>query len=363
MIMRFMDTYFGRYVLVLIGVLQVCIGCSNSSGEATADGGVSNKPICGQTPRILVDYVQYVPDAGQMAIQVPDIAVDATHLYFVLNWTIPQPPQSGSIVGTQEGVVMRVPLSGGAAEVVASLPGGGSQSGEGLALTQDTILLAVGKKGEETSGSIVSLAKAGGDMTVLASTNGVAQSLVVNKGDVYFADDKATKKVPISGGSVHTIVAETGSLGVANGKVYLADRDANSVSLIPTASGSVTLLAENQPVPMYPRQCGVDLCWISGPSTNEYGSSIVRLSEGMDPKTVISNIFEPHGLVFDGKNFFVTEGGGGVSLIRIPAQGGTPKVVRAESNIIGMALDKTCLYWSSRAGISSLALSAADGTT
>jgi hypothetical protein len=79
-------------------------------------------------------------------------------------------------------------------------------------------------------------------------------------------------------------------------------------------------------------------------------SSLVRLTPDGTTTVLAENIPEPHAVVFDGSNFFVSSGGGGLSLLRIPAAGGKPVLVPS-AGAVSLALDETCLYWSGAGGI------------
>jgi hypothetical protein len=89
-------------------------------------------PTCGDTPTLLVEYLQDVPDAGRDAVEIPDIAVNRTDLYYLLNWNA---PVSGTGSGGMDGYLMRIPIGGGKAVRLASIAGGGSSGSQGLVVT------------------------------------------------------------------------------------------------------------------------------------------------------------------------------------------------------------------------------------
>jgi hypothetical protein len=239
----------------------------DQDARAPADGGspeetnVSTSARCGSTPTLLVDYVQDVPDAGRTAVEIPDIAVNATDLYYVSNWNT---PVTSTSAGGRDGYLMRVPIRGGTAVRTAFIPGGGSPSAQGLAVTPTAVIFAEAGGSDGGAGAIISLPAYGGSATVLATTNGVAQALVVDDKNVYFADAEATKSVPLTGGPVRTLAALVPfSLGVAGGTLYLADFSRDMVSSVPIDGGQVTVLANSQAGPLYPVTCGQNLCWVN----------------------------------------------------------------------------------------------------
>ncbi|HEX7481632.1 MAG TPA: hypothetical protein VF331_27755 [Polyangiales bacterium] len=296
-----------------------------------------------------------------MAVQTPDIAVNATSLFYVLNWST---PATGTSSGTTEGYLMRVPIRGGAAIRLAAIPGGGSQGVQGLAATQTAVIFSAARGSVAGRGAIITVPTGGGAATVLASTKGLANALVADEQNVYFVDDEATKSVLLSGGPVQTVAAAVPySLGIAGQTLYLADFGPNgTVSSVPITGGPVTVLAKDQPGALYPVRCGPDLCWVNAGSgaMSSSGGTLMQLAPGGAPVVLTQGLSEPHALVFDGNNFFVTTAGGGLWLLRIPSAGGTPVTAESEQGITGLALDESCLYWSSALGISSLATSAAD---
>jgi hypothetical protein len=87
---------------------------------------------------------------------------------------------------------------------------------------------------------------------------------------------------------------------------------------------------------------------------------LMRLAPAGTPVVLFQGFTEPHGLVFDGTDFFFTVGAGGLALFRVPSAGGTAAVVESEVGISGVAFDEACIYWSSVSGIWSLARSTAD---
>jgi hypothetical protein len=291
-----------------------------------------------------------------MAVEIPDIAVNRTDLYYVMNWTM---PVAGTPLGVRDGYLKRVPIRGGKALQLAFISGGGSRGSQGLAITPAAAILSQAPGNDGGAGAIVSVPLDGGNATVLAPTKGVAKALVVDDVNVYFADTEATKSVPLIGGPPRTIAAAgSDSIGIEGETLYLADFSGHTVSTIAVDGGQVAVLAKNQQGPLDPVTCGTNLCWMNAGQL--LNSSLMQLAPGATPVVLAEGFSEPIDLIYDGNNFFVTAGGGALSLLRIPSGGGTPLVAESETGISSMALDETCLYWSSLNGISSLARSAAD---
>jgi hypothetical protein len=320
--------------------------------DASTDASATVK--CRDEPIRLVDYVPDVPDAGRMAVQVPDLALNATDVFYLLNWN------QGIAAGGLQGALMRVPIRGGVAVRLAFVPGGGSEGNQAVVATAKAVIYSQGPNEDAGAGSIVSVPAAGGEPTILAATAGKAEALVADSQNVYFVDREGTKAVPLSGGSVRTLVKDTPfTLGVIGDTLYLADYGGtNTLSSVSVDGGAKTLIATDPGGVLYPVPCGSDLCWLTGPALN---ASLKRVSPGGTPTVLANGFREPLGLVFDGANFFVTVGGGGLYLLRIPAAGGTPVMLLLPGGLIsGIAMDETCLYWSSATGIYSLTKSAAD---
>jgi hypothetical protein len=324
---HFRDCLGTRYRVRLINAW--CTPCRSRLGGASDEGTGTFDDAgakCGYTPIVLVDYLKDVPSVGRAAVEIPDLAVNATDLYYISNWTTP--PSSGS-TGGRDGNLMRVPIRGGTAVRMTAIAGGGSPGVQGLVVTQSAAIFSEAQGADGGAGTIVSVPTDGGNPTVLATANGLAHALVADDQNVYFVDSEATKSVPLRGGPVR-IVART----------------------VP-----FSLLAKDQPGPLYPMACGPNLCWVNGSAS---GGDLMQLPPNGTPTVLAAPPSEPHDLAFDGKNFFVTTGGGGLWLYRIPSTGGTPVLAESEPGITNMTLDESCLYWSSLRGISSLARVAAD---
>jgi hypothetical protein len=318
---------------------------------------------CGNTPTLLVDWTPYVPDAGQGSVEIPDIAVNATSLFFLLYWNV---PLGSGTSDRSDGYLMRTPIHGGKAVRMAFIPGGASQGSQALAVTPTAVIfseLSQGQEGDEAAGAIISVPADGGDATTLTATKGLANTLVADQENAYFVDTEATKSVSLAGGLARTLGAVVpASLGLVGRTLYLADSSGGTVSAVPIEGGPVTVVAKDQSAPSFPVACGTNLCWLN----MDGGATLMQLAPAAAAPFVLADgLPASRDLVFDGRNFFVTSGGFGGVLFRIPSTGGTPVMAEAAENLTNIALDETCLYWAGLRGIWSLARSAADvaGTT
>jgi hypothetical protein len=355
---------------VFAGALSACGGSSRASsgsrpdaGRVTDAGGESDAPsggVCGSSPKLLLNYVPYVPDAGREAVQVPGIFVGGANIYFVLNWNTP----IGSAV-PPGGLLMRVPTRGGSAVKMASIPGGGSPAGQELAVTSKAVVFIETLNNKSGDGALASIPRDGGDVTVLATTAGLANAVVADDQNAYFVDDEGVKSVPLAGGKVRLLTsAKPFSFQLIGSTLYLAELaegSAGQVASLPAAGGPVTVLASGLLGPFFPTACGADLCWMSEVSFLE--ARLEQLAPGQAPVVLADSgdLAEPLAMVFDGENFFVAAGAGGQLLVRVPSGAGAPTIVEARGGMSGLAMDPDCLYWSCADGIFSLARSVADG--
>jgi hypothetical protein len=292
-----------------------------------------------------------VPDAGRSAIQVPAIGVNRDGLFYLLNWNTPLGAAEGP-----GGFVMHLP--NGASEPVrlAVVEGGGSESGQGLAVTQTVAIFSEAREGGESQGAVLSVAPGGQEPTTLALTSGLANALGADEQNVYFVDNEGTKSVPLTGGPVRTLSDQTPfSIMVAGSTLYLAGLgEQGTLSSVPIDGGPVTVLATEDA--LHPVSCGESVCWMNGPALD---MRLRQLVPGGSPTTLATGFREPHDVVFDGQHFFVATGPGRVYLARISAAGGRVDLIQERALMSSLALDDACLYWSEASGIYAWALSAA----
>jgi hypothetical protein len=341
------DAHSGEAGSAMDGAVEAAGGLVDGGDAGASEGQEASAAAkCGAVPTLLVDYVLQVPDAGRTAVVMPDIAVNATDLYYLVSWY--EPVGSSAPI---TGYLMRIPLGGGTAVRMASIHGDGSQSApQLLAVTPSAAIFGTGVGSDGGTDELVSVAAKGGEATVLATTSGIATAIVTDDQNVYFVDHEGTKSVPLTGGTIRTLGPVVFSIGVAGQKLYLAGA---TLSSVPVQGGPITVVASDQSS-MFPIGCGSTVCWLDS------DGQLMRLGPGGTPVVLFQGFTEPHALVFDGNDFFFTVGASGLALFRVPSAGGTGAVVESEVGITGLALDEACIYWSSISGIWSLARSTAD---
>jgi hypothetical protein len=258
---------------------------------------------------------------------IDDVVVDAKYAYYTQN--------NGQ--DSMPGGVYRVPLAGGAKELLTSSP-----QPIGIAVTKATVVFG------DADGGIFTVPAGGGAKTKIAGTNGSPAHLLLSDGTVYFSDGDGTKSVPLAGPTAKLLTAQVAfSLTIWNQKLVLADFGGGSLYTVPLDGGVATPIATMQSGPLYPVVAGQDLVWANaGDLMNPAGANLSRLTTSGGTPAVISSgnaLFHPHGLVFDGTNFYITADAG-PDLAKVPAAGGTPTIIASLDLDAGLAVDDTCIY-------------------
>lgn len=325
-----------------------------SEAPTGSDGGgsteVGSGTNCTGDPQTLVDVVQEIvacaPNADREA---PVIAVDATHIYFMLQWVVAEARNISS-----RGYLMRVPRDGGAAERIASLPHGSIRTAQAMALTSTRVIFIQAPNDSTGNSTIASVPLEGGDVTVLAKASGIATVVVVDSDSAYFGDSEGVKKVPVTGGELRPLVAGVAPLTLVavGGNLYYASAD--GVYSVSTGGGEPTTI-DSSGGGRSLISCGSGVCWLGGAAL--MGTLVQRLPTSR-PTILTSGLRQAHDVVFDGEAYFVTGGFGG-ALFRVPAEGGTAALVYTEPLLTHVAIQGECLYLSSGATISSVSLTAA----
>jgi hypothetical protein len=332
-------------------------GAQDTGGDAATQGagadagseGLSG-PTCGATPTLLVDFQALVAQLGVSSYAAPALALDSKSIYFVF-----------------DDALMSVPIGGGPLVTMLQLPFPSNVVLQLAPVVNSTSVLLDYPTGGARDQQIVSVPIDGGSATNLTVSNGVITEFGADNQNLYFIDDDGAKSVPVGGGSVQLLTDQvtaanvTGSGGalavVGSSLLATSSAQGGSVMAVPLQGGAPTTLATQQPAASFPMACGSDICWWTGSSSgNTAGSSgpgfIARLDASGNVTTLPQAPFFPWSLVFDGTDFFesvgcdVCDG----SLVRIPAAGG-PAVSMGMGSFI--AVDASCAYWSSIAGISS----------
>jgi hypothetical protein len=306
----------------------------SSSQRAVDTGASSGAPPCTAEPTTLVPPFWLQPDAFES--QIGDVAVTDTDIYFTLFM-----PSS----------LWRVPIRGGQPTALMAIPGGEDQ----MLTTSTSIVLAESHQG--MSGQMVRWPIAGGPAATLAATSGWVTSLATDGADIYFADSEGVKVVPLDGGSVRTLVSQTGTITLVGSNVILADRSGGNVFSVPKVGGRVTTLAANQPGATLPVACGTAICWMavfpcagvpdgSACIIDDGEGALVYMEPAATPVMLARDqlLYSPTALAFDGSNFFVLrtyDFSPSHRLSRVPRDGGSPVAIGSANSI---AVTNGCLY-------------------
>jgi hypothetical protein len=325
------------YLAIVAAVGAALIGCGSSGHEAaTSTGGSSSSAGGGGAggassggggsggapsgPKCTAKQTTLVK-----GLNIDDVAVNATDVFFTVNNGDPKTP----------GSVSSVPIRGGKATVLtpAAMP-------IGVALTDTDVIF-----GDE-AGGIFSVPLAGGTKKKIAPTQGQPTHLVTDATHVYFSDNVGTKSVPIAGGAVKTLSSDVGfSLAIDGDNLIIADFGGGRVLSVPRTGGATKTLATMQGGPLYPLVVGQDLVWIDSGDLMTGVGTLMRLSPGGMPTEISMGgaLFRPHGVAYDGTNFYVTADAG-PDLAKVPKAGGDPVVVTNLSGDAGVAVDDECIY-------------------
>jgi hypothetical protein len=220
------------------------------------------------------------------------LIVDESRLYWISN---------------SEGTISSMPKTGGSAKVLLSrdFP---------RALAVDTTRLYFGWANIGQPGEIRSMAKDGGDDTLLTTVSGSPDSLAVDDTHVYWAT---------------AYFESTGQIG-----------------RVDKAGGSPTVLADGRPNPVGLGVAAGHVCW-----TNRGSDRAADGSVECDGISIAHDLTSPAGLVFDGSSvFWASSGGAGIA--RGTLDGASPVTLASGFNAGGNLLNSTevvsdgaDLYW------------------
>lgn len=335
--------------LASAGLAIVCAGTLTACGDdGSGTRGHADVDIalgCGPTPAKLVDYAQDVPEPGAGAVQMPAVHADTGNVFYLLNW---------STGFTESGYLMRLPKWDVLPERIAVVEGGGSGRHQDLAVTPNAALFIQTGGPNPGEGAIVSVSKTGGEPKTLAATNGRANALVVDDRNAYFVDGEGTKSVPLAGGTVQTLTGlKPYSIMVEGSTLYLAEGGPpGAISSVPVEGGPVSTLAVEPLGVLHLVSCGSNLCFLT-PTVMD--ASLKQLDREGNVTTLVTGLYKPYQLLFDGESLFVSAGWG---LSRFSADG--KRSASFDTDVLSnIALDDSCLYWSSITGIYAWARDAA----
>jgi hypothetical protein len=312
-------------------------GDSPGTGSASPAGATPDVALCAATPTKLVDPADFLgpgqpPPINSGISAAMDVADTGNVVFYVVHY------------GNQTATIMRVSSAGGPASLVATV------------FYQVT---GAGGDGGSTS-QILRIAPDGGTPVVFAQLDGPLPSVwfVADQENLYFSDELGTERAPLAGGPSSP---RTGDLGVAGSNLVIADTSGGNVFSVPVGGGPTTILARAQRSPSNPTACGDDVCWMLGSTAPPTGADslqqvnasgmpvgmpipncgpldedcrvggIVRLHAGARPVTLFASrdmqwVVE---VVFDGSDFFVSQGGdvSGGWIGKISGAGGPPVTV------------------------------------
>jgi hypothetical protein len=326
--------------------------------DAASDGGdadVDAGPACGPTPTRIVDAKSFVsPDAAVTGVQDPGVGVNATDLFFSLNLM-----PSGE---TDKGSIVRVPIRGGTQTMLAT-----GTTVELQAVTSTRVLFWKaddGQSGELATMHVYAVSPHGGSATPLLAASDIF--LGNDDQNAYFASAAGTSALSLADASAKlltkAITSATATVAASLGTDLIVAETGGTLMSVPlSGAGPVTTLATKQDVD-HLFACGTAVCWTTTMASITSGVSLMKLTPGSEPLALIPASDEGalsflFGLLFDGTNFYWTQGDSFGALDRLPSAGGTPTSLVSMSGPGSLAMDEACLYWSNFDGIYSLAKS------
>lgn len=255
------------------------------------------------------------------------LALDATHVY----------------VGSADGLV-RVPKIGGAAQALA---GGG--------VTQFSVAVDGGTVYFGQAGSVLRMPADGSSLpTLLASAGGLGnRGLALDAQSVYFTLTdfqpfpplSKVVSVPRAGGAMSTLassVINATTLSVLGDQVYVATGTYNGkLYSVPVAGGSATALADY----------GTDLYFVAAHATGIYMANcakgaVTRVPLGGGAETTVATGACPAAIAFDADHLYFTESVDPGSVTRVPLAGGPAEKIAGDAPwSLAIAVDDQAVYF------------------
>ena len=218
------------------------------------------------------------------------MALDANNVY----WTAYDP------AAPTAGVVLKVPLAGGAVTTLAS----GRNGPQPIVVDATNVYW-----GDAYGGFVMEVPIGGGTPTTLASVGGLSPyGMVVDATNVYWTGGALVKEVPIAGGAVTTIGTTLGN-------------------------GNATGIAIQ----------GTNLYWQETGSTVTSTGTIMKLpTGGGSSTTLVSGLQGPLRLAVDPNNFYFNDSN---HVVQAPLAGGTPTTLVLCDPASAIASDTTNIYY------------------
>ncbi len=240
-------------------------------------------------------------------------------------------------------------------------------------------------------GTVLSVPKVGGSITVLASGQALPRAIALDASYVYWANagsesstvnDGAIMRVPLTGGTVETVAggqADPALITLTADKVYWANYYGQTIASASKSGGAVTTVTTTQKKPVGVGVDGSHVYWtesgslmnlplLGGPaslvasssgelmyltldandaywlSTSELGKAPL---DGLSPPSIVSSgLVNAVVVVVDGSDAYLSIAAPNASIVKVALGGGSPVVlVTNVSNPAGLAVDPTTIYW------------------
>jgi hypothetical protein len=258
------------------------------------------------------------------------VVADDTYVYWTTNGA--------------SGAILRAPVGGGGAEVLAS---GSTDYPAGIAVDANNVYWS----NEVAGGAIQSIPIGGGTPKTIAANLDTPLALAVVGSTLYFTLDPfegttagAVMQVPVTGGAPTTIASsqnQPSSIAVGGGQVFWADQvDLMASSLAPANARS---FAPSE----YPYAVAADatnVYWTTGLN----GGAVVQEPLGGGTSiTLASGQYYPNAVAVDAANVYWTTGQGGAgTVMKVPIGGGAPvALATGQAYPSGIALNSTSVFW------------------
>lgn len=335
-----------RGAVVLVASFAAGLGCGSQTGDeqpapvdasdaSVPDSNIDDGPAVYDAPQDVVsDPLDEAPSpdaaTGPVVLATGQsgphgIALDATHVYW-----------------TNLGSVARVPKSGGAVEILASV----GQNNEVIAVDDQFAYFADGD-----GGAIRRVAKTGGTPTTIAQNQSFPRGLGLDATHVYWASegDDAIRRVAKSGGSVETLA--TGqtmafALAVDGGEVFWTLVGGPVRKLQIDSCCNVTELSPSQgTAPLSLAADATHVYWASQSS-----GSLRKVPRGGGASQELGFVFAADGIALDATHVYVGEDSNPGSVRRCAKDGsGCVPIATMQAAPRGVAVDATHVYWTNSA--------------